>query len=347
MRSYSLDAVAELVGGVVENAPQSGISIKGVADIGNSQAHHLSFLAHTSYEPLAYNTSAGALLVAQAFKPKKNIPSALIRVPDVYEALRCFLEVLQKESEQPKTGTETPTYLGKNCQIGSHVYRGAFSYIGNNVEIGNNVQIYPHTYIGHNVRIGSGSILYAGVRVYAGVEIGERCIIQSGAVLGSEGFGYAQTPKGTYKSIPQIGKLVLADDVHIGANTTIDRATFDKTHIETGVRLDNLIQIGHNVQIGKHTAMAAQVGVSGSTRVGPYCTVGGQAGFTGHLQIPARTRVSAQAGVHKSIESDSCTVVGSPAVDPRTFMRSLQTPRRIDKLEDRLEIIEKNQPETK
>lgn len=340
MKAYSLQEIANLVGGTIEHAPPAMVFLKGVAGLDNSQPQYLSFLAQASYESQAYTTQAGALLVAKDFLPQQKIPCPLIRVKHVYEALCLFLKVLQQDQRQPKVGTETPAYMGKNCHLGQNIYRGAFSYIGNNVHIGDYAQIYPHVYIGDNAKIGEGSILYAGARIYEGVQIGKDCVIHAGAVLGSDGFGYVHTAEGTHRPIPQIGQLVLEDDVHIGANTTIDRATFDKTLIAKGVRLDNLIQIGHNVYIGEHSIMAAQAGVAGSTKIGSHCVVAGQVGFAGHLYIAPHTCAMAQAGVTKSIEKERSTVVGAPAMPPRSFMSWVQAPKRLEALEKRLSMLE-------
>ena len=340
MKSYTLEEVAKLVDGRIKTSNKSKEPLRGLSDIRSSEPYHLTFCAKKAYEEYIYTTGAGAVLVSDDFSPQKRISCALIRVSHVYEALRLFLESLDGEPYLHKTGTEEPSYLGKDCQLGQDIYRGAFSYIGDKVHIGERVQIYPHVYIGDNVRIGSDSKIYAGAYIHSGVQIGKKCVIKSAAVLGSNGFGYAHAPDGSQKYIPQIGQLIIEDDVHIGANSSIDRATFGTTRIETGVRIDNQVTIGHNAEVGAHTIMCGQSGLAGSVSVGPYCAIGGQAGVKDNIRIAKHTTIGGQSGVGKSIEKTHTFVIGSPATDIKSFMSRINGLNRLEYLERRLKELE-------
>jgi UDP-3-O-[3-hydroxymyristoyl] glucosamine N-acyltransferase len=242
-----------------------------------------------------------------------------------------------------KTGVEEPSYIGTNCVVGSGIYRGAFSYIGNNVRIGNNVKIYPHVFVGDNVTLGDNVILHPNVKLYADTKIGNNCVIHSGTIIGSDGFGFAPQADGTYKTIPQLGNVIIEDDVVIGANTVIDCATLygDSTIIRQGVKLDNLIQIAHNVEIGKNTVIAAQTGISGSTKVGESCVLAGQVGIAGHLVIANNTSVGAQAGISKSVKEEGQKLLGYPVFDIKEYFRSYAVFKRLPELNDRLRELEK------
>lgn len=340
-KSYSIQAIADLVKGTLTHAhAQKEPLIKGVADIRTSKPHHLSFCAKATYESYIYTTSATAVLVHKSFKATREVPTALIYVDQVYDALRIFLEDLDQPPYPQKTGTEEPNHLGQNTKIGTDVYRGAFSYIGDNVDIGDRVQIYPHVYIGDNVRIGSDSTIYAGAYIHSGVEIGQRCVIQSAAVLGSNGFGYVRAEDGSYKYIPQIGKLILEDDVHIGSSSILDRGTFGNTVVETGVRLDSQVGIAHNSKVGAHTIMCGHVGVAGSVTIGPYCVMGGQVGIADNLQIAAHTSVAAQSGVTKNVTKEHTKLIGTPAMDRRSLVSRIFALSQIPHLEKRLKKVE-------
>jgi len=242
-----------------------------------------------------------------------------------------------------KTGIEQPSYIGENSVTGNHIYRGAFSYIGNNVKIGDNVKVHPHAFVGDDVVIGSNSIIHAGVKIYPGTRIGSNCVLHAGAVLGSDGFGFAPQEDGTYKTIPQLGNVILEDNITIGANTVIDCATLfgDSTIIRQGVKLDNLIQIAHNVEIGKNTVIAAQTGISGSTRIGDNCVLAGQVGIAGHLIIANNTSFGAQSGISKSIKDEGMKMIGSPAFDVKEYFKSYAVFKKLPDLNERLRELER------
>ena len=340
-KSYSIQDVARLVNGKLSHVnAKENILITGVADIRTSTPSHLSFCAQEVYEPYIHTTSAAALLVERGFKTECKVPCALIYVDEVYDALRIFLEDLDESSYAQKVGSEEPNYLGNRTEIGADVYRGAFSYIGNHVRIGDRVKIYPHVYIGDNVCIGSDSIIYAGAYIHSAVEVGQRCVIQSGTVLGSNGFGHARLKDGSYKYIPQIGKLTIEDDVHIGPNSSVDRGTFDQTIIKKGVRIGNHVVVAHNVKVGMHTVISSQTGIAGSCTVGPYCIMGGQVGIASNLHIADHTIIAAQSGVKKDVKKERTTIIGSPAEERRSFVSRLAALSRISRLENQLKKLE-------
>jgi len=271
-------------------------------------------------------------------KPVKST-CTLIRVEDAYGSFARLLEIYY-QSRQNKKGIEQPSYIAENAVVGDHIYRGAFSYIGSNCQIGQHVKIYPQVYVGDNVRIGDYTIIYAGAKLYANTVIGNHCVIHAGVVLGSDGFGFAPQPDGTYKPIPQVGNVILEDYVHVGANTTIDCATMGSTIIRQGVKLDNLIQIAHNVEVGKNTVIAAQSGISGSTKVGENCVIAGQVGLVGHITLANRTSIGAQSGVSKSVKTPGTALSGSPAFDYKENLRSLVVFKKLPQLEKRLDELE-------
>ena len=349
MRHFTLTELASLLKGeLISNGEHSEERIiESIADIADGQTTDLVFVGNRQYEKYLYTTKAGAALVPKNFKPQKEVFPRLIAVNNVYEALATFLHILNQQRSKNHTKSEVPTYIGKDVKLGQNVFRGAFSYVGDESIIGDRVKIYPHAYIGERVSIGEGTIIHAGVKIYADVKIGSRCVIHAGAVLGSDGFGFVKSTDGIYKNIPQIGTVILENDVHIGANTTIDRATFSSTCIEEGVKLDNLIQVAHNVRIGAHTVIAAQVGISGSTKIGKKCMIGGQAGLSGHIEIAANTKVSAKAGVNTSITQHGKTFMGIPAEEHRTFAIKHRVHKKVLELESQLLALQHKLQEMK
>src|SRR5690606_10322191 len=268
------------------------------------------------YEEYLYSSNASIIIVNEDLDITEQVKPTLIRVKDAYSSFAFLLEKYNEIiSRTGKNGIEQPSFISKTASIGKDVYVGAFTYVGNNVIIGDNVKIFPGCYIGDNVVINEDSKIYAGVKIYDGCSLGSRVVIHSGAVIGGDGFGFAPQKDGTYKKVPQIGNVIIEDDVEIGANTTIDRATMGSTVIRKGVKLDNLIQIAHNVEIGENTVIAAQTGVSGSTKVGRNSIIGGQVGMVGHIQIADGTRINAQSGLSKSVTSPNTVLNGSPAFD--------------------------------
>ncbi len=307
---------AYLQGEVVGN---EDVTITNVSKIEDGLPGTLTFLANPKYEKYIYETRASVVLVNKSFTPEKNIDAVLIKVPDAYKALASLMD-LYVQSLPVKKGIEIPSFIAESASIGSDAYIGAFAYIDSDVKIGNNVQIHPQTYIGRACEIGDNTVIYAGAKLYPETKIGKNCIVHSGAVIGSDGFGFARDDDGTYKKLHQIGNVIIEDNVEIGANTTIDCATMGSTHIHKGVKLDNLIQIAHNVEIGENTVMASLVGVSGSTSIGSGCVFGGQAGIAGHLKIGDNVVLGGKTGASNSIP-DNKVMMGEWAMDAAKFRR--------------------------
>lgn len=299
----------------------------------------LTFLSNPKYLNYIYSTEATITIVNNTFEPENEIKTTLIKVEDAYQSFSKLLEYYN-QVKLMKSGIEQPTVISENVTYGENLYLGSFSYIGKNTVIGNNVKIYPNTFIGDNVTIGDNTILFAGVRVYSESVIGAHCTIHSGAIIGSDGFGFAPTEDGSYSKIPQIGNVILEDFVDIGACTTIDRATLGSTIIRKGVKLDNHIQIAHNVEIGENTVIAAQTGVAGSTKIGSNCMIGGQVGIAGHLTIGNNVRVQAQSGIGKNI-TDGETIQGSPAFNYGDYSKSYVHFKNLPKIVADLEELKK------
>lgn len=303
--------IAGFINGKVEGKGDARLT--GFAKIEEAEPGNLCFIANPKYSHYLYSTKASAVLIADDFVVDKAVEPTLIRVKDPYSALATLMNMVSEMQPKPK-GIESPVHIGDNSTLQEPVYLGAFSYIGNNCEVGKNCLIYPQSYIGDNVKIGDNTIIYAGVKIYKDSVIGCNCILHSGAVIGADGFGFAPTEDGSYKKIPQIGKVIIEDDVEIGANTTVDRATFGCTRIKKGTKLDNLIQIAHNVEVGERNVFAAQVGVAGSTKIGDDNQIGGQVGFAGHISVGSRNQIGAQSGIPSNVGDDK-RIIGSPAVD--------------------------------
>ncbi|MDJ1483457.1 UDP-3-O-(3-hydroxymyristoyl)glucosamine N-acyltransferase [Cytophagaceae bacterium YF14B1] len=335
---FTIEQIAGMLKGSIEG--NGSLLVNKLAKIEEATAGCLAFLSNQKYEPYLYTTEATAVIVGKDFEPKKEYTATLIRVDNPYLAFTVLLEQYQQYLMAAKVGIEQPSFIGDNSTTGNNIFRGAFSYIGSNCKIGNNVKIYPQAYIGDNVTIGDNTVIYAGAKIYSDIVIGNRCVVHAGAVIGSDGFGFAPQPDGSYRPIPQVGNVVLEDDVCIGANTVVDCATMGSTIIRQGAKLDNLIQIAHNVEIGKHTVIAAQSGISGSTKIGNYCVIAGQVGIVGHLQIADKTSFGAQSGVSKSIQKEGLKLQGSPAFDYKDNLRSLAVFRNLPQLQKRLEELE-------
>lgn len=333
---FTLDQIAGMLGGEVRGDGKETVSM--LAKIQEAKKGQITFLANPKYEQYIYSTQASAVIVNRDFSPKKPISSNLILVDDAYTSFTALLEEYHKLMSFQKSGIEQPSFAGENLVAGENIYRGAFSYIGNNVKIGRNVKIFPHVFVGDNVVIGDNTILHANVKIYAGTQIGNYCEIHAGAVLGSDGFGFAPQEDGTYKAIPQLGNVIIEDHVSIGANTVIDCATLagDSTVIHRGVKLDNLIQIAHNVEVGRNTVIAAQTGISGSTRVGENCVIAGQVGIAGHIVIANKTGIGAQAGILKSVAGEGQQIIGSPAFDKKEYFRTYAIFKQLPDLHARL-----------
>lgn len=338
---FTVKQIAALLNGDVEGNDTALVA--RFAKIEEGRPGDISFLANPKYETHIYDTHATAVIVNRTFQPQKPFATSLIRVDDAYLGFAQLLEEYRRLTNAGRIGAEEPVFMGEGSQIGENSYRGAFSYIGRNCRIGSHVKLYPQTYIGDNVQIGDYTVLLPGARLHDNTVVGRYCVIKSNAVIGGEGFGFAPQADGTYRPIPQLGNVVIEDHVSIGAGTTIDCATMGSTIIRTGAKLDNLIQIGHNVEIGSHTVIAAQTGVSGSTRIGDHCVIGGQVGFAGHLSIAGGTKVGAQSGVGKNVVKEGTSLNSSPAFDLKESMRSLALFRKLPDLERRLSELEKKQ----
>lgn len=318
--SFTAEQIATVLNGTIEGDPS--VVVNNFSKIEEGKPGTLTFLANPKYTHHIYNTKASIVLVNNDFVAEQPIQATLIRCFNAYASLAILLDMVEKTKPR-KTGIEPMSQISPSAIIGDDVYIGSFAYIADNANIGKQAQIYPQVYIGDNVSIGENTVIYPGVKIYAGSIIGKNCIIHSGAIIGSDGFGFAPE-NGAYKKIPQMGITIIEDDVEIGANTTIDRAVMDATIVHKGVKLDNLIQVAHNVEIGENTVMAAQVGISGSTKVGKSCVIGGQVGLGGHITIGDNVSVGAQSGIISNIKPDA-KIIGSPAIPVRDFFKSSVT----------------------
>ncbi len=331
---FSAQQIAELLQG--EIIGNSEIKVHTISKIEEGKPGSLSFLANPKYTKYIYDTKASVVLVNKDFIAEKDISATLIKVEDAYQAFASLLEIYQQYKDN-KTGIAKSSVIEETAKLGENLYLGANVYIGNHTEIGNNCKIYPNTYIGDNVKIGEGTTIFSGVNIYSESELGKECTIHAGVVIGSDGFGFAPQNSAEFKKVPQIGNVIIEDRVEIGANSTIDRATMGSTIIRKGVKLDNLVQIAHNVEIGENTVMAALCGVSGSTKIGKNCMVGGQTGFAGHLTISDNVKIGAKSGVHKNLP-EGVVVQGSPVVAYREWYRIASV---LQKLPDIYRKVEK------
>ncbi|KAA6441569.1 UDP-3-O-(3-hydroxymyristoyl)glucosamine N-acyltransferase [Dyadobacter flavalbus] len=337
---FTVSEIAQMLDGTIVGDDK--ITIDSAAKIEEGRPGCISFLANSKYESYIYSTQSSAVIVNRDFTPKKEIAATLIYVDNAYTAFTILLEEYQKRIGNEKRGVEQPSFIGENSTTGEGCYRGAFSYIGKNCVIGNSVKIYPNTYIGDNTEIGDHSVVHPGVKIYDNTVIGKNCTIFANCVIGGDGFGFAPQADGTYKAIPQLGNVVIEDDVSIGSNTTIDCATMGSTIIRKGVKIDNLVQIAHNVEIGKNTVIAAQAGISGSTTIGEQCVIAGQVGIVGHISVAKNTKIGAQSGLGKSIKKEGLSLSGSPARDLNEHLRSMALVRRLPEMEERLKDLESN-----
>ena len=334
---FTVTQIAAILGGTVEGNPDAQVS--RLCKIEEGQPEGLSFLANLKYTNYIYDTQATAVIVSKDFVPERPVGATLIRVDDPYLA---FATLLKKYNEMQldKKGVDSQAFISPSATIGKDCYIGPFAFIGENVRIGDGVKIYPQTYVGDNSVVGDATTLFAGVRVYQNIVIGNRCIIHSGAVIGADGFGFAPTEDGSYQKIDQIGNVVIEDDVEIGANTTIDRATLGSTIIHRGVKLDNLCQIAHNVVVGQNTVMASQSAIAGSGKVGSNCIIAGQVGIVGHIEVGNHVTIAAQSGVTRSFP-DNVTILGSPATDAVKQRKTYIYERNLDQLYKRVDQLEK------
>lgn len=331
---FSAKAIAEFINGKIEG--DENVIVTNVSKIEEGLPGTLSFLANPKYTNFIYSTKASIVIVDNNFVPEKKINSTLIRVEEPYAAFASLLELYSKFKNN-KIGIDSLAFVDSSCDYGEDIYIGAFTYISKNVKIGDNVKIYPQVYIDDNVSIGDNTIIFPGVKIYYDSKIGRNCIIHAGTIIGSDGFGFAPNNE-NYKKIPQVGNVIIEDNVEIGANTTVDRATMGSTRIGKGVKLDNLIQVAHNAEIGENSVIAAQTGISGSTILGKDMMVGGQVGFAGHIKIADEVKIGAQSGINSSIKTKGQIVLGSPAFDIKKFQKSAAIFKNLPDL--RLKIIE-------
>ena len=331
--------IATLIKAKVEGNPDAAISSFG--KIEEATDGQLAFLANPKYEEYLYTTAASVVIINETQELRQPVNATLLRVPDAYTAFATLLSKYQEVMQQQLTGIQEPSYISKTATLGEQVFIGAFAYVGDNVIIGNNVKIYPHVFLGNNVRLGDNCVIHPGVKIYHDCVMGKNVIIHGGTVIGADGFGFAPQSDGSFKKVPQIGNVIVEDFVEIGANATIDRGTIGSTLIKSGAKLDNLIQIAHNVEVGSNSVIAAQSGISGSTKIGKNVMIGGQAGIVGHISIADGSRINAQSGVSKSIKSPNSAVTGSPAFDYTSALRSQAVSRNLPDLEKRLAELEK------
>ncbi len=334
---FSAEAIAALVQGKVEGDPKVTVSTFAKIEEGHKGA--ISFLANPKYTHYIYDTDSSIVLVSNEFTPERPVKCTLVRVADPYATVARLLEMAAAACQHP-VGVEQPSFVARDVEIPEDAYIGAFAYVGEGAKLGKGVKIYPQVYVGKGCVIADGTVLYPGVKVYHGCRIGARCIIHSGAVIGADGFGFAPDAGGVYNKIPQLGIVEISDDVEIGANTTVDRAVMGATRIHRGVKLDNLIQIAHNVEVGENTAMAAQVGIAGSAKIGRQVMLGGQVGIAGHITIGDGSQLGAQSGVARSVAPGQ-RLLGSPAVPIGDFARQTVLLKRLGDLFDRVDKLEK------
>ncbi|HHT03990.1 MAG TPA: UDP-3-O-(3-hydroxymyristoyl)glucosamine N-acyltransferase [Bacteroidales bacterium] len=334
---FTAGQISQMLGGEVVG--NDNVVVNTLCKIEEGIEKGMSFLSNPKYEHYIYDTKASVVIVNKSFEPEKDIKTTIIKVDDAYA---CFAKVLDIYNEYMlnKEGVSSLSFISKTSTIEGEPYIGEFAFIGENVKIGQGAKIYPHVYIGDNVQIGDNVTFFSGAKVYHSCVIGNNCSINSGAVIGADGFGFAPLADGSFKKIAQIGNVILEDNVDIGANTTIDRATMGSTIIKKGVKLDNLIQIAHNVIIDENTVMAAQAGVSGTTKIGKNCFIGGQVGFAGHITIGDNVKIGAQSGIMSNIE-DNASVLGSPSWSARPYMKSYLYFRKLPDLADKINELEK------
>jgi len=336
--TFSAAQIAALVDGKTVGNPD--VSVGSFGKIEEALEGQLTFFANPKYEEFLYSTKASVIIINDGYELRQPLSATLVRVADAYSAFATLLSKYQEIMTQQLDGIQQPSYIAKTASYGKNVFIGAFAYLGEHVKLGANTKIFPHVFIGDNVMIGNDTVIHAGVKIYRDCIVGNNVIIHAGTVIGSDGFGFAPQPDGILKKVPQIGNVVIEDGVEIGANTTIDRATIGSTIIRQGAKLDNLIQVAHNVEIGNSTAIAAQVGISGSTKIGSGVIIGGQAGLAGHINIADNVKINGQSGVNKSIKTPGVSVTGTNAYDYTKAMRSMAIARNLPEMEKRITELE-------
>lgn len=336
---FSAKTIAEFLSGEIEG--NENTSVNDVSKIEEGKPGTLCFLANPKYEKYLYTTGASIVIVNKDLVLTEKVSSTLIRVPDAYKAFASLLELYDSFKPQKK-GIEAPSFVSSSAKVGDDVYIGAFAYVSDNVKLENNVKIYPQSYIGDNVKIGENTIVFPGVKIYHNCIIGANCIIHAGSVIGADGFGFAPNQGADFKKIPQIGNVILEDYVEIGANVTIDRATMGSTIIRKGVKLDNMVHIAHNVEVGENTVMAAQTGIAGSSKIGRDCMFGGQVGIAPHVSIANGVKLGAKSGVNASLKKENEVLIGAPVQNYSDFMKSYVIFRKLPELKSKIDKIEKD-----
>ncbi len=334
---FTAGQIAGILDGEVDGNPE--IAVHRLAKIEEGESGSLTFLANPKYTSHIYTTKASVTIVNKDFVPEQDLTTTMIKVDDAYESFSKLLEYYN-QVENNKVGIESPVFTADDAVYGENFYLGAFSYLGNNVVIGKNVKIYPNVYVGDNVKIDDNVIVFAGAKIYSQTVIGKNCMIHSGAIIGADGFGYTPNKEGEFSRIPQTGNVVLEDNVDVGAGTTIDRATLGSTILHRGVKLDNQIQIAHNVEIGEHTIIAAQTGIAGSAKIGKRCMIGGQVGIVGHITIGDNVKIQAQSGIGRNIK-DNEVLQGSPALKLGDYNKSYVHFKNLPKIVNRIDKLEK------
>lgn len=338
---FTAGQIAGILEGELDGNPE--IAVYKLAKIEEGETGSLTFLANPKYTSYIYTTKASVTIVNKDFVPEQKLETTLIKVDDAYEAFSKVLKVYN-EVKKNKIGIEQPVFLPDTTTYGENFYLGAFSYLGSNVSIGDNVKIYPNVYIGDNVKIDDNVVIFAGAKVYSETVIGKNCVIHSGVVIGADGFGFSPNKDGEFQKVPQTGNVVLEDNVDVGAGTTIDRATLGSTILRKGVKLDNQIQIAHNVEIGEHTVIAAQTGIAGSTKIGKHCMIGGQVGIVGHITIGDNVKIQAQSGIGRNVQNNE-VLQGSPALNYGDYNKSYVYFKKLPRISNRIDELEKKYSE--
>jgi len=336
--NFTAALIAEFLKGSVDGNPEATVS--DISKIEEGKPGTLSFLANPKYEKFIYDTQSTIVIVNEDFHPQKDISATLVRVKNAYESFAALLR-LYEQSKPKKNGVSKMASISETASLGKELYVGDFTVISENASISDGVQLYPQVYVGDHVKIGEGSILHPGVKVYEGCEIGANCVIHAGAVIGADGFGFAPNKDNNYEKVPQVGKVIIEDHVEIGANTTVDRATMGATILRKGVKLDNLVMIAHNVEVDENTVIAAQSGISGSTKVGKNCMFGGQVGLIGHINIASGVKIAAQSGITKDIKEEGIVIQGSPAFEFGPYQRSYLLFRNLPKIREQINELER------
>lgn len=336
--NFTAAVIAEFLKGRIEGNPEAAVN--DVSKIEEGKTGTLSFLANPKYEKHLYETASSVVIINEDLELREKVKPTLIRVPNAYESFAALLR-LYEQSKPAREGLSEKASIHADARLGEKCFVGDFTVIEEGAEIGTGVQVYPQVYIGAGVKIGSGSILYPGVKIYEGCSIGEHCVIHAGAVIGADGFGFAPDENGVYEKVPQLGRVLVEDHVEIGANTTVDRATMGETILRQGAKLDNLIMIAHNVEIGENAVLAGQAGIAGSTKVGKGCMLGGQVGLSGHVKIAPGVKIAAQSGITKDIKEEGIVIQGSPAFEFGPYQRSYLLFRKLPQLREQILDLEK------